>query len=218
MKSVKLYNYWRSTAGYRVRIALNLKGVPFEYISVHLIEDGGQQHAPEYVALNPSHLVPTLVLEDGTVLTQSLAIIDYLDQTIPENPLLPDTPVERAKVMAAAHLLAVDTHPVNNLRVSQYLQAELGASQQDTVNWMQNWTGKGLTAFNHMVRPDTSFAFGDTPGLADICLVAQMYNARRWKQDLSNMTRLIEIDQNCQKLKAFFDARPDNQPDAEQTN
>ncbi len=217
MKPVKLYNYWRSTAGFRVRIALNLKGVDYEYISVHLTQDGGQQHAANYTAINPSHLVPTMVLDDGTVLTQSLAIMDYLDCVIPENPLLTDAPNERAKIMAAAHTLAVDTHPVNNLRVTQYVKDELGASQQGIVNWMQNWTGKGLSAFNAMVRKDTVFSFGASPSLADICLVAQMYNAHRWKQDFSGFDRLIEIEQNCLKLKAFADAQPHFQPDAEPT-
>ncbi|MEE9427806.1 MAG: maleylacetoacetate isomerase [Paracoccaceae bacterium] len=215
MKRVKLYSYWRSTAAYRVRIALNIKGVPYDYIPVHLIKDGGQQHADDYVALNPSHMVPTVVLDDGTVLTQSLAIMDYLEQTIAENPLLPTAPNDRAQVMAAAHILAVDTHPVNNLRVVQHLDSAFGASQQDTVNWMLNWTGKGLTAFNQMVRPDTPYAFCEQPTLADICLVAQLYNARRWKQDLTDLVRLVEIEQNCLKLKAFADAQPHLQPDAE---
>jgi len=212
---MRLYSYWRSTAAYRVRIALNMKGLDYEVVPVHLLEDGGQQHAPDYVALNPSHLVPTLVLDDGTPLTQSLAICEYLDITNPEPPLLPSDPIERARVKAAALVLAADVHPVNNLRVVQHLEARFGASRQDSAEWMRHWTGKGFDALQQMVRDDTPFAFGDAPGFADICLVAQYYNARRWDLDLTPYARLTEIEQNCLALPAFDAARPENQPDAQ---
>ena len=212
---MRLYSYWRSTAAYRVRIALNMKGLDYEVVPVHLLEDGGQQHAPDYVALNPSHLVPTLVLDDGTPLTQSLAICEYLDITNPEPPLLPSDPIERARVKAAALVLAADVHPVNNLRVVQHLEARFGASRQDSAEWMRHWTGKGFDALQQMVRDDTPFAFGDVPGFADICITAQYYNARRWDLDLTPYARLTEIEQNCLALPAFDAARPENQPDAQ---
>lgn len=212
---MKLYSYWRSTASYRVRIALNLKGVPFETVPVHLIENGGEQHSVEYGKLNPSHLVPTLVLEDGTALTQSLAIIEYLDQTIASNPLLPKDPLERAKATAAAHVIAIDTHPVNNLRVAQYLSSEFSVESPRIADWMNHWTGEGLKSVQALVRTDTKFAFGNTPTIADICLTAQLYNARRWGLDLGVFERLVEIEQNCLAMKAFDDARPENQPDAQ---
>jgi maleylacetoacetate isomerase len=217
MRSVKLYSYWRSTAAYRVRIALNLKCVPYDTVPVHLVENGGEQNSVEYGKLNPSHLVPTLVLEDGTALTQSLAIIEYLDQTIATNPLLPNDPLERAMVTAAAHVIAVDTHPVNNLRVAQYLSSEFAVEPPRIADWMNHWTGKGLTSVQALVQTDTKFAFGNTPTIADICLTAQLYNARRWGLDLDNFARLAEIEQNCLAMKAFDDARPENQIDAPAT-
>ncbi len=211
---MRLYSYWRSTAAYRVRIALNLKGIAHETVPVHLLKDGGQQHAPEYTALNPMHLVPTLVLDDGTVLTQSLAIIAYLEETHPAPALLPDDPVARAQVRAAAQVLAVDVHPVNNLRVVQHLEETFGASREDVAQWMRDWTAKGFDALQKMIRPDTPFAFGDTPTLADVCLVAQYYNARRWGLDLAPYQRLSDIEQTCLALKPFAAAAPENQPDA----
>ena len=217
MSSVKLYSYWRSTAAYRVRIALNLKNVPYETVPVHLVENGGEQNSAEYGKLNPSHQVPTLVLGDGTVLTQSLAIIDYLDQTIAANPLLPKDPLERAKVTAAAHVIAIDIHPVNNLRVAQYLASEFAVEPPQIVDWMNHWMDKGLTSVQALVHTETEFAFGDTPAIADICLTAQLYNARRWGLDLSKFDRLVEIEQNCLAMEAFDDARPENQIDASAT-
>jgi len=212
---MRLYSYWRSTAAYRVRIALNMKGLEYETLPVDLVADGGQQHAPDYVALNPTHLVPTLVLDDGTPLTQSLAICEYLDITNPEPPLLPSDTVQRAHVKAAALVVAADIHPVNNLRVVQHLGAKFNAAPEDKAEWMRHWMKVGFDALQQMVRDDTRFAFGDAPGFADICLVAQYYNARRWDLDLTPYARLTEIEQNCLALPAFDAARPENQPDAQ---
>ena len=210
-----LYGYWRSTAAYRVRIALNLKGISAEHVSVHLVKDGGQQHMADYVAKNPAHLVPSLELEDGIVLTQSLAIIDYLEAVHPDPALLPSDPIARAKVLAAAHVVAMDIHPVNNLRVVAHLADEFGADADAKRQWMCHWMAKGFTALEQIVERDTRFAFGDTPSLADICIVAQYYNARRWGLDLTAYPRLTEIEETCLALPAFADARPEAQPDAE---
>ncbi len=210
-----LYGYWRSTAAYRVRIALNLKGINAAHVSVHLVKDGGQQHTPSYVAKNPAHLVPSLELDDGIVLTQSLAIIDYLESVQPDPALLPADPVARAKVLAAAHVIAMDIHPVNNLRVVSHLADRFGADAEAKRQWMCHWMDKGFAALEQMVAKDGKFAFGDTPTLADICLVAQYYNARRWGLDLTPYPRLTEIEETCLALPAFADARPEAQPDAE---
>lgn len=210
-----LYGYWRSTAAYRVRIALNLKGISAKQVSVHLVKDGGQQHTPTYVLKNPTHLVPALELADGTVLTQSLAIIDYLEALQPDPALLPSNPVARAKVLAAAHVVAMDIHPVNNLRVVSHLTDAFGADAEAKRQWMCHWMDKGFAALEQMVAKDSRFAFGDTPSLADICLVAQYYNARRWGLDLAPYPRLTEIEVTCLALPAFAAAKPEAQPDAE---
>ncbi len=212
---MKLYTYWRSTAAYRVRIALNLKGIEAEQVSVHLVRDGGQQHTEAYVVKNPTHLVPSLELDDGTVLAQSLAIIDYLEALQPTPALLPAEPVLRARVLAAAHVIAMDIHPVNNLRVVAHLAQTFGADAAAKQDWMCHWMALGFDALEKMVMPDTTYAFGDTPTLADICLVAQYYNARRWGLDLAPYPRLTEIEQTCLALPAFANARPEAQPDAE---
>ncbi len=210
---MRLYSYWRSTAAYRVRIALNMKSVAYETVAVDLVADGGQQHAPDYAALNPSHLVPTLVLDDGTALTQSLAIVEYLDITHPDPALLPADPIQRAHVKAAALVIAADMHPVNNLRIVQHLGTKFNATPDDKAEWMRHWMVAGFDALLQMVRTDTAFAFGETPGFADICLTAQYYNARRWGVDLAPYARLTEIEQNCLGLPAFAAATPENQPD-----
>lgn len=209
---LKLYTYWRSTTSYRLRIALNLKSVPFETCAVNLVK--GEQRSAEFQAMNPAKGVPVLELLDGTRLTQSLAIIDYLEQAYPDPALLPDDPVMRAKVMAAAHVIALDIHPVNNLRIVQKLGA-MGHSKEDTTGWMVHWMTEGFTAFQSMLPDAGPFAFGDTPTLADICLVAQLYNGHRWGVDMTPFKRLTEIEETCLALPAFSDARPEAQPDAE---
>ncbi|HHB80196.1 MAG TPA: maleylacetoacetate isomerase [Aliiroseovarius sp.] len=208
---MKLYSYWRSTTSYRVRIVLNLKGFDYDIVPVDLV--AGAQRTPEYSAMNPGRGVPVLELEGGTRLTQSLAIIDYLDALRPDPAILPAEPLARARVKAAAHLVALDIHPVNNLRVVQHLEA-LGHSKADVVDWMVHWMHEGLAAYQAMIAPDTRFSFGDTPDLADICMVAQLYNGRRWGLDLTSFARIVEIEQACLALPAFDAARPENQPDA----
>ena len=208
---MKLYSYWRSTTSYRVRIVLNLKGFSHDIVPVDLLK--GAQRSPEFSAINPGRGVPVLELDDGTRLSQSLAIIDYLDHLRPAPALLPAEPLARARVVAAAHQVALDIHPVNNLRVVQHLE-RMGHSKAEVVDWMVHWMHEGLSAYQAMIRPDTRFSFGDTPDLADICMVAQLYNGRRWGLDLAPFARIVEIEQACLALPAFDAARPENQPDA----
>lgn len=208
---MKLYTYWRSTTSYRVRIALNLKGIAYTSIPVDLV--AGAQNAEDYIALNPGHGVPTLVLDNGTVLTQSMAILDWLDQTHHEPALLPQDPVEQANVRAAALTIATDVHPVNNLRVVGKLKA-MDHSQEEAVAWMNDWMTRGFTAFESLIKANSSFCFGDTPGLADICLIPQLYNAHRWGCDLAPFERLTQIETRCLAHPAFDAARPENQADA----
>ncbi len=211
---MKLYSYWRSTTSIRVRAALNLKGLDYEICPVDLV--AGDQRGAAYSAVNPGHGVPALELEDGQVLTQSLAILDYLDETCPSPPLLPEGAVARARARAAAHQIALDVHPVNNLKVINRLKA-MGHSHAETVDWMAHWMTEGFTAFQRLIRPDTAFSFGESPGLADLCLVAQIYNARRWEIDLTGFARLVEIDARCRQIAPIARAMPDSQPDAPQT-
>ncbi|MAM59914.1 maleylacetoacetate isomerase [Maritimibacter sp. UBA3975] len=208
---MKLYTYWRSTTSYRVRIALNLKGIGYEPVPVNLV--AGEQRASDYAKVNPGLGVPTLVTDEGVTLTQSMAILEWLEETHPEPALLPADPAERAHVRAAALGIATDIHPVNNLRVVGQLKT-MGHSPDDTVDWMNHWMSEGFAAFQSLIRPDTPFAFGDAPGLADICLVPQLYNARRWGTDLTPFTRLTEIEAACLAHPAFDAARPEAQPDA----
>lgn len=208
---MNIYGYWRSTTSYRVRIALNLKKVSYQTVPVDLV--AGSQTAPDFTTLNPAQAVPALVLEDGTTLTQSMAILDWLEETRPEPPILPRDPVARAKVRAAALGIACDIHPVNNLRVVARLKS-MGHGQEDAVEWMNDWMERGFAAFERLIDPETTFCFGDTPGLADICLVPQLYNAHRWGCDLTPFARLTEIEARCLALPAFDAARPENQPDA----
>lgn len=210
---MKLYTYWRSSCSYRVRIALGLKGLDWESIPVHLVRR--EQREPGYLRHNPSGFVPTLVLEDGTELVQSLAIIDYLEATHPEPPLLPEGPLARARVLAASHVIAMDTQPVTNLGVVGHLKAACGADQQGGIDWMVHFMDRNLAAFEKLIAPQGTFCFGDRPGLADICLIPQLYNARRWGVELSRFPRLTDIEHAALALPAFDAARPETQPDAE---
>ncbi|WP_170464427.1 maleylacetoacetate isomerase [Ruegeria arenilitoris] len=209
---MKLYSYWRSTTSYRVRIALNLKGLSYEICPINLV--AGEQKAPDYTALNPGKGVPTLDLGDGTLLTQSLAIIEYLDAVVPEPRLLPTDPLQRARVQAAAQTIAMDIHPVNNLRVMSYLKANEGLTTDGQLEWFHHWMTEGFAAYEALLPEGTTFSFGDNPDLADVCLVAQLYNAHRWGVDMSPFPRLLEIEERALSLSAFDGARPENQPDA----
>ncbi|WP_426662506.1 maleylacetoacetate isomerase [Rhodanobacter aciditrophus] len=211
-----LYGYWRSSAAYRVRIALALKGLAWESRPVHLVKDGGEQHAAGYAAMNPQQMVPTL--RDGErVLMQSLAIMEYLEETRPEPPLLPADARGRARVRALAQLVACDIHPLGNLRVLQYLERELGAGEAQRGAWSRHWIASGFAAMEAMLAGNAAtgrYCHGDTPGLADACLVPQVYNARRWKLPLDDYPTIRRIDAACGELEAFRGAAPEAQPDA----
>lgn len=214
---MKLYTYFRSSAAYRARIALNLKGLAWEAVPVHLVKDGGQHRKPDYLTLNPAGLVPALE-DDGQVLTQSLAIIEYLDETHPEPPLLPADALGRARVRALAQAIACDIHPINNLRVLQYLKRELGVSDEQKDAWYRHWCELGLAAVEAMLAGDARtgrFCHGDAPGLADCCLVPQVFNARRFGAQLDTMPTVLRIVDACDALDAFRLAAPGMQPDAE---
>ena len=210
---MKLYTYWRSSAAWRVRIALALKGVSYEAVPISLIADGGQQHSAAYGALNPQHLVPTLILDDGTALTQSLAIIDWLEAEYPLPALLPKDAIARAKIIAAAHVIAMDIHPINNLRVLKRLTDQFGADADAKTSWMQHWMKSGFDALSEI--PSTGpFAFGNQPTLADVCLIPQLYNARRWDMHMETWPKLIAIEKSCLALPAFSSTAPETQSDA----
>ncbi len=216
MDRIVLYSYWRSSAAYRVRIGLNLKEVPHAITPVHLVRDGGQQHSEAYAALNPQELVPTL-RHDARVLHQSMAILEYLEEVFPAPPLLPDDAEGRARVRALAQLLACDVHPLNNLRVMQFFSDTWSVPQPEREDWTRHWMRVGFDAMERMLveSPDTGrFCHGDQPGLADCCLVPQMYNARRFQLDLTPYPTLVRIDAACLELPAFDAARPENQVDA----
>ncbi|HLG87099.1 MAG TPA: maleylacetoacetate isomerase [Alphaproteobacteria bacterium] len=211
-----LHTYFRSSAAWRVRIALALKGLAYESRPVHLLKDGGQQFMPVYRALNPQAMVPTFEDEAGP-LTQSLAIIDYIDETYPEPPLLPAEPHARARVRAIALAIACDIHPLNNLRVLKALRRQFGADDEAIKDWYRHWVAEGLAAVEALVQrgPGGPFCWGETPSLADICLVPQMANARRYDCDLEAFARLRAIDARCATLPAFAAASPDRQPDTQ---
>jgi maleylpyruvate isomerase len=210
---MKLHGYFRSSASYRVRIALNLKGLPAEHLPHHLRK--GEQRAPAFLALNPQGLVPALEDDHGAVLTQSLAIIEWLDETHPEPPLLPRDPLRRAKVRAFAQALACDTHPVQNLKVLARLR-ELGVSEEKVTAWAGWANREGLAACEKLIAGEPGpFCFGAAPSLADLCLVPQLANARRFGVDVNAFPRLLKAEAAAKAMTAFADAAPDQQPDAE---
>ena len=217
MKSgLTLFGYWRSSAAYRVRIALNLKGLDYRNVPVHLIENGGEQHKAEFRALNPQELIP--VLQDGQrVIRQSLAIIEYIEESFAGPRLLPPDPRDRAHVRALALAIGCDIHPLNNLRVLQYLEHDLGIEQAGRDRWAQHWLGKGLSAIEALLSEDDvvgAYCHGDMPGLADAFLIPQIYNAQRFAVDMTPFPQLQRIYANCLALPAFDRAKPENQPDA----
>jgi maleylpyruvate isomerase len=214
---MKLYTYFRSSAAYRVRIALNLKGLAYEAVPVHLLRGGGEQLAAPYRAVNPAGLVPALD-DNGIVLTQSLAIIEYLEEVHPLVPLLPQDAVGRARVRALAQTIACDTHPLMNLRVLKHLKGPMGLSEEQKMDWYFHWMAEGMRALEaHLERDGDAgrFCYGDTPTLADCCLVPQVYNAQRFEIDLAPYPNVARIAANCADLPAFKAAHPSAQADAE---
>jgi len=212
-----LYGYWRSSASYRVRMALNLKGIDYEQLAVHLVRDGGQQYSAAYRELNPQGQVPTLV-HDERVLTQSPAILEYIEETFPGPALLPGDAAGRARVRALAAVIACDTHPVNNLRVLKYLTGTLGIDEDAKLAWYRHWAGTGLDAFEAMLaQGDTTgdCCHGDAPTLADCCLLPQVYNARRFDCDESGWPTIRRICAHLESIAAIDRAAPEKQPDAE---
>jgi len=211
---MKLHGYWRSSAAYRVRIALNLKGVQVEHCPVHLINNGGEQHSASYQLLNPSELVPTL--EEGELsLNQSLAIIQYLEDSYPQTPLYPKDPAQKAAVMAFALDIACDIHPLNNLRVLQYLTGPLALSEAEKMQWIQHWLAVGFSALESRLQQTARrYCFGDQITVADLCLVPQVYNALRFQLDMTNYPQISAIYQRCNEVEAFAKAAPERQVDA----
>lgn len=218
---MKLYGYFRSSASYRVRIALNLKGLAYDVVPVHLMKNGGQQFSPEYRKLNPDALVPALIddaAESSVALTQSLAIIEYLDEVYPEPPLLPKNPVDRAYVRSIGLSIACEIHPLNNLRVLRYLVRDLKVSEDAKDMWYRHWCEQGLAAVEAVLATDNragNFCYGDSPMLADCLLIPQIANAQRLNCDLSAMPTIMRINQTCLALESFANAAPARQPDAE---
>lgn len=215
---LKLYGYWRSSAAYRVRIALNLKGLAYEQVPVHLVKDGGQQYAADYRALNPQGLLPLLVDEEGggVRIAQSLAIIEYLEEIFPLPALLPADPAERAQVRALALHIACDVHPLNNLRVLQYLSSELGVDDKAKSAWYRHWVKLGLAAVEEgLAAFEGRLSLGSRPGYLEACLIPQLYNARRFACDLAAYPRILDLVARCEPLEAFSLAAPEAQPDAQ---
>lgn len=215
---LRLYSYWRSSAAYRVRIGLNLKGLRYELIPMHLVRDGGQQHQPEYARLNPQRMVPTL-LHGARVMRQSLSILEYLDESWPERPLLPATARDRARVRALSQVVAADIHPLDNLRVRRYFEQEWGVPPVERDAWMRHWIAEGFQALETLLSDDLvtgTYCHGEAPGMADCCLVPQVYSARRVGLDMAAWPTITRIEQACIALPAFRQASPEQQPDAPQ--
>jgi len=212
---MKLYSYFRSSASYRVRIALALKGINYDFHGIHLRR--GEQRAPDFLAVNPQGLVPALI-DDGAVLTQSLAIVEYLEERFPEPHVLPQDPADRAWVRALSQIVACDIHPINNLRVLQYLEKDLGLDEQARNAWVLRWIDDGFAAMENMLDKDTrsgTYCFGSAPTMADICLVPQIFNGQRFGVEMSRYPTLARINAACMELSAFKDQAPGQQPDAE---
>jgi maleylacetoacetate isomerase len=214
--AIKLYSFWRSSACYRVRIALNLKQLSYETIPIHLVKGGGEQHSPEFHELNPLELIPVL-MHGGRMLRQSLAIIDYLDENWEnEHPLMPSVARDRQRVRAIAQMIACDIHPLNNLRVMQYLEKEFGVEEQQRERWTRHWIRAGFHAVEEVLADSTAtgtYCEGDAPTMADCCLVPQVYNAQRFGVSLDDYPNITRINAECLKLPAFDTARPEKQPD-----
>jgi maleylacetoacetate isomerase len=212
---MKLYNYFRSSASYRVRIALALKGLPYEYEAVHIAR--GDHKKPPYADKSPDTLVPMLELEDETRLSQSMAIMEYLDETHPEPRLLPADALGRARVRALSETIACEIHPLNNLRVLKYLVRDLQVAEEAKNTWYRHWVREGLLAFERQLAqlPPSVYCYGDTPGMADCCLVPQIFNGQRFNCDFSGLTRTMAAYEACMQLDAFQSTQPSRCPDAE---
>ena len=215
---LRLYSYWRSSAAYRVRIGLNLKGLPYEIVPIHLLRDGGEQRTQAYRSINPQGLVP--VLQHGNrQLRQSLAILEYLDETWPSNPLLPATARSRQRARALAQAIACDIHPLNNLRVLQYFEHEWNVPQPERDEWVRHWIRQGFDALEDTLADNPStgtYCDGEQPTMADCCIVPQVFNAERFGVDMAPYSTIRRIVQSCLVLDEFQKARPENQPDAPQ--
>ena len=215
-ESIKLYSFWRSSACYRVRIALNLKGIEYETVPLHLVRDGGEQHGAVFSKINPQELIPVL-LHGDRVMRQSLAIIEYLDDILESNPLLPAIARDRQRVRAISQMIACDIHPLGNLRVQQYLESHFGANQTQREDWSRHWIHSGFSALEKVLRDNPStgtYCEGDMPTMADCCLVPQVYNARRFGVDMAEFPTIARISDGCLALPAFDAARPEMQADA----
>ncbi|MBA6327212.1 maleylacetoacetate isomerase [Colwellia sp. MB02u-6] len=212
---MKLYGYWRSSAAYRVRIAMHLKGLAFESIPVHLVKDGGEQHKKAYTELNLTRLVPTLIDEE-VILHQSIAIVEYLDDKYPSVAIYPENIVAKAKVKALALDVACEMHPVNNLRVQQYLVSHFSLPESDKLIWSHHWMNVGFLAVEQQLKVNSGkYCFGDNITMADICLVPQVYNAYRFNLDMTAFPNICRVTENCNQHAAFIAALPENQADAQ---
>jgi maleylacetoacetate isomerase len=212
---ITLYGYWRSTAAYRVRIALNYKQVAYNQKSIHLVKDGGQQNHPDYQKINPQKLVPTLIDGDFSI-SQSIAILEYIEEKYAELPLMPTDVKQKALVRQLCQLIACDIHPLNNLRVLQYLKKDLAVSDEDKARWYHHWIREGFKAYDSLIsdKEVNLYSVGEELSMADLCLIPQIYNANRFNFPMDEFPRLQQINQNCMKLRAFRDAAPENQADA----
>ncbi|MEM8563047.1 MAG: maleylacetoacetate isomerase [Pseudomonadota bacterium] len=210
---MKLYSYYRSSAAYRVRIALNLKALSYQYEAVNLLHS--EQKSASYMSRNPQGLLPALELDDGEVLAQSVAILEWLEESHPQPALLPETPLARAKVRSLVNNITCDIHPLNNLSIMNYMRTELSASDNDVYQWYCNWVDRGFSAIEQsLVNTTGGYCFGENPTLADVCLVPQVYNARRFKVPMEPYPKIRSVVEFCNSTEPFAKAAPEAQPDA----
>ena len=210
---MKLYSYFRSSAAYRLRIALNLKGLEYDYVSVNLLK--AEQQSEDYLALNPQGLVPAMELSGGVTLGQSVALLEWLEETYPEPALLPNEPLEKARVRSAVNSITCDIHPICNLSVTNYLKEHFQADRDDVIAWYVHWMHRGFAALEQVLEQNGSqYCFGAQPGMADLCLVPQIFNARRFDIPLEQFPNITRVVDNCNALPAFADAAPEQQPDS----